>query len=199
MAVAAAALGLSGDAWQVLDAAIAESTRSSVDTTVAAMGTLRGEQLAPSVVEALYRMAEIQATVFPALVGIGSMAALGVAWWAVVRVIEASGEGLGPVRAFRFNDHLVWVFVIGLLLLVVEWSMGLSRVGSNALVFMGALYALRGAAVFVFLSGGLSLFGWVAFLVGLMLAAPFMLGTALLIGIGDTWLDIRSRIGANAA
>jgi hypothetical protein len=112
------------------------------------------------------------------------------------------GEGdqaLGPLRLFRFNDHLVWVFVAGLLLLVVQWGEPLARLGSNVVVFMGALYALRGAAVFVFVSGGVSLFGYVTFVVGLVLAAPVLVGMAMLIGIGDTWLDIRSRIRAQAA
>jgi hypothetical protein len=61
------------------------------------------------------------------------------------------------------------------------------------------LYALRGAAVFLFVSGGLSLFGYFAFVVGLVLAAPVLIGVAMLIGIGDTWLDIRSRASEGTA
>ena len=75
----------------------------------------------------------------------------------------------------------------------------LARVGSNALVFMAALYMLRGAAVFVFVSGGMSLFGYVTVLVGLIVAAPVLMGMAVLIGVGDTWLDLRSRVRERTA
>ncbi len=68
-----------------------------------------------------------------------------------------------------------------------------SEAGTNALVFMGALYALRGAAVVVFLYGGLNLLGMIVFLFGLLFVAPIVIMAAMVIGIGDTWLDLRSR------
>jgi hypothetical protein len=198
--VSAGVLAFRADAWAALDTAIADSVRAGIDTTVLAMSSLRGgEALSPALTTALYDMADAQAAVSPALIGLGSLAALGVAWWARTRLVDEGDQGLGPLRSFRFNDQLVWVFVAGLLLLVVQWGDSLARVGSNAVVFMAALYALRGAAVFVFVSGGLSLFGYVTFVVGLVLAAPILLGMAMVIGIGDTWLDIRSRIRATAA
>jgi hypothetical protein len=36
-------------------------------------------------------------------------------------------------------------------------------------------------------------------LVGLLLAGPVFLSMAVLIGVGDTWLDLRSRIRGLAA
>ena len=127
------------------------------------------------------------------------MAALGVAWWARSRLTRDEGAALGPLRDFRFNDHLVWLLVAGLVLILAQWGDALGRVGSNAVVFMGVLYALRGAAVFVFVSGGLSLFGYVTFLLGIVLAAPVVVAVAVLIGIGDTWLDLRARAAENKA
>jgi hypothetical protein len=58
---------------------------------------------------------------------------------------------------------------------------------------MGALYALRGAAVVVFLYGGLNLLGMIVFVFGLLFVAPIVVMAAMVIGIGDTWLDLRSR------
>jgi hypothetical protein len=194
VAVVAGVLALRADAWVALDVAIGDSVRSSFDTTVYVMSTLSGEDgLSPAFESWLYDVAEAQAAVYPALVCLGSMAALGVAWWARTRLVGEGDQGLGRLRNFRFNDHLVWLLVAGLLLVVVQWGEALVRLGSNAIVFMGALYALRGAAVFMFVSGGLSLFGYLTFIVGLVLAAPVLVGVAVLIGIGDTWLDIRSR------
>jgi hypothetical protein len=85
------------------------------------------------------------------------------------------------------------------MLLATTLSDPLDRVGSNAVAFMGALYALRGAAVFVFVSGGFSWFGYVMTALGLFLLTPVVLGAAMVIGIGDTWLDLRRRAREVAA
>jgi hypothetical protein len=200
VAVSAIVLAQRTDAWAALDTAISDNIRAGVATTLDAIGALGGGGPAsPAITSALYEVADAQAAVFPALVCLGSMAALGVAWWASSRLVGEGDQGLGPLAHFRFNDHLVWLFVAGMLLLVVQWGEALARVGANAVVFMGALYALRGAAVFVFVSGGPSLLGYLAFVVGLVLAAPILIGMAMVVGIGDTWLDIRARIRASAA
>lgn len=198
--VSAGVLAARADAWVALDTALSESVRAGIDTSLFALSTLGGaDELSPELVGTLQRVADAQAAVAPALICLGSMAALGVAWWVRTRLVGEGDQGLAPLGSFRFNDHLVWLFVAGLLLLVVQWGDAFGRLGSNAVVFMGALYALRGAAVFVFLSSGLSVLGYVAFVVGLLVAAPVLLGMAMLVGIGDTWLDIRSRVRAGAA
>jgi hypothetical protein len=60
-------------------------------------------------------------------------------------------------------------------------------------VFMGALYALRGVAVVLFLAGGVSLLGGIFLALGLLLVAPVLMTGAFVIGLGDTWLDLRAR------
>lgn len=199
LAVTAGALALRADAWFALDVAISDTVRAGFDTTIYVMSTLSERGLSPALEAWLVQVAEAQAGVYPALVCLGSMAALGVAWWLRTRLIGGGDQALAPLRSFRFNDHLVWLLVLGLLLLVAQWGDALVRLGSNAVVFMSALYALRGAAVFMFISGGLSLFGMVTFVVGLVLAAPVLFGAAMLIGIGDTWLDLRARAGERPA
>ena len=64
---------------------------------------------------------------------------------------------------------------------------------------MGALYALRGSAVFMYISGGLSLFGYVLLAISLVLAAPVVVGVAMIVGIGDTWLDVRAKMRETTA
>ena len=199
-AVAAAVLAVRTDAWGALDAAISGGVRASADSTLATLSTLGGGGTpSPALVTAFHQVAETQAAVFPAMVGLASMAALGVAWWIRTRLVGEGDQGLGPLRDFRFNDHLVWLLIGGLLLIFAQWGDAMVRVGSNALVFMAALYMLRGAAVFVFLSGGMSLFGYVTVLIGLVVAAPVLMGMAVLIGVGDTWLDLRSRVRERTA
>ena len=135
---------------------------------------------------------------FPALLGLSSLSGLAVAWWAYVRLSAGSGLGLGPLRDFRFNDHLVWLLLIGLALLVFGAGEGWTSGGGNAVVFMGGLYAMRGAAVLLFLSGGVTGLGFLFLLVGMLFLWPVLIPGALLLGVGDTWLDLRSKAEAVA-
>jgi hypothetical protein len=194
-AVVAILLGLQPGSWGVLDWLVSERMMAGVSTFLEALRVLRGEAGAVSsaLVATVYQTAEVQALVFPALLGLASMAALGVAWWLYLRLAMGEDSALGPVREFRFNDHLVWFFIAGLVLVAVGRSGGWARTGSNAVVFMGTLYALRGAAVVLFFNGGMSLLGFVLLGVGLLFAWPVIGVGALVIGLGDTWLDLRER------
>lgn len=200
LAVAGAVLTASADGWATVDWTITDGMYRSVATTVDALTLLRqGRPLAPAVVSGLYEVVTAQAAVFPAMLALASMAAVGVGWWVVARVSGEGDQALAPVAGFRFNDHLVWVMIGGLLLVVTRWGGAVTRVGANLVVFMSALYALRGAGVVMFVTGGLSLVGYLLFAAGLALAAPVVVGVGILIGIGDTWLDLRGRAGEPAA
>jgi hypothetical protein len=192
--IAAIILALRTDAWASIDSAISIGVRASSDQALSTLSTLSGEGASPEQIRAMEQFAETHAAVFPAMIGIASMAALGVAWWVRTRLVGEGDQGLAPLREFRFNDHLVWLMIGGLLLLFVQVGDAFARVGSNALVFMAALYMLRGAAVFVFLSGGLSMLGYMLMFLGLLVAFPVFMSIAVLIGVGDTWLDLRSRV-----
>jgi hypothetical protein len=143
---------------------------------------------------------EFPARVFPSLLGIASLAALALAWW-LYRRLTGAGEPLGTLVEFRFPDALVWVLIVGLVLLLAPSSDSASRAGANLVMFMGALYALRGLGVTVALV--LALVGSkVMVLVALGLVAlllyPIVVAGTLLLGVTDTWLDLRSgRRAAN--
>lgn len=197
---AALLLAARAGAWNALEWAVEDRMGRGLSTALEALRVIRGgDAVPPALAAAVYETVQMQARVFPALMGISTMAALGVAWWLYVRLSSGSQEGLGPLREFRFNDHLVWVFILGLVLLVASWGGALGSVGANAVVFMGALYAVRGAAVIMFLSGGLSLAGYALLAFGLIFLPPLVLTGAMVIGIGDTWLDVRGRARARSA
>ncbi len=185
----------------VLDWGMAERLREGVTTALAAVRVLQGgaETLSPALVTTVYQAAETQAHLFPALLALGSVASLGVAWWLYVRVGLGVRGALAPLKDFRFNDQLVWLFIAGLLVLVISPGEGWMRAGANAVVFMGAMYALRGAAVVLFINGGISVLGVIAVALGLLFVAPIILAGALVIGLGDTWLDLRARAGSRTA
>ena len=146
----------------------------------------------------LYELAEQQGRLFPALLGLSSLSGLAVAWWAYVRLSAGSALGLRPLRDFRFNDHLVWLLLIGLAMIVFGAGEGWTSGGGNAVVFMGGLYAMRGAAVLLFLSGGLTGLGFLFLIVAMLFLWPVLIPGALLVGVGDTWLDLRSKAQAIA-
>jgi hypothetical protein len=69
-----------------------------------------------------------------------------------------------------------------------------TRLAVNVLVFMGALYALRGLAIFVYLAEGTrSILAMIFGVLVLIFLYPVVVTGALLMGISDTWLDVRNR------
>ncbi len=198
-AVFGAFLVSSAGAWDVIDWTVSDRLRAGFATWLDAITVLRdGRAPSPALVSAIYRTVEAQVTVFPALLAIETMAALAVAWWLYVRLVHRTDDGLAPVAGFRFNDHLVWLMIGGLALVAGWASEGVSRLGANVAVFMAALYAVRGLAVGLFVSGGFSLFGYVMMGLGILFAAPVVVGFAVLLGVADTWLDLRERAGSLA-
>jgi hypothetical protein len=187
-------------AWASIDWSMADRLQAGLATWLDALAVVRqGEPASPALVSAVYRTIELQTSVFPAVVALESMAALGVVWWLYRRLVHRDDEGLDSVQLFRFNDHLVWLMIIGMVLVVARAGEGVTRIGANVAVFMGALYAIRGTGVIVFLSGGLSFIGYSMFALGILFAAPLVIGFAVLLGIADTWLDLRARVGSLAA
>ena len=147
--------------------------------------------------------------VFPALLALESLAALGLAWATYHRLARARlGGRLAPLKEFRFNDQLVWGLIVGLTILFLPTLTAFRTAGSNLLVFFGALYALRGLGVLAWflapgaLIGGLTV--GVAMLLAPVLNVIAVLGfmllliTALGLGLGDTWADWRRRTRPSA-
>jgi hypothetical protein len=181
---------LMSGAWNIVDWVISDRIRATVAQVIALGGS---EGLAPALMTAFYQTAEVQILIFPALTALASMSALLLSWWLFIFFSGRSEEALGPVKNFRFNDHLIWMLVVGLFLLFTRWSEPLQRLGSNAVVFIGALCAVRGAAVIVFITGGFSFLGYAMTFLGLVIVPPIVLGGAVLIGIADIYLDFRKR------
>ncbi len=190
LVLAAILMTLMSGAWNIVDWVISDRVRATVAQVIALGGS---EGLAPALITALYQTAEAQILIFPALTALASMSALLFSWWLFIFFSGRSEEAFGSVKNFRFNDHLIWMLVVGLFLLFTRWSEPLQRLGSNAVVFIGALCAVRGAAVIVFITGGFSVLGYAMTLLGLVIVPPIVLGGAVLIGIADIYLDFRTR------
>jgi hypothetical protein len=179
--------------WAVVDWAVASRMEAGMSMALGVIRTSAGPESISGPLEArAMELIGIHGLVFPALLGLASLSGLGLAWWLYVQLSRGRDVGISPLRDFRFNDQLVWVLISGLVVLLGSSDL-LERFGTNAVVFMGALYALRGVAVVLFLAGGVSLFGGALFAVGFVLVAPVLIAGAFVIGLGDTWLDLRGR------
>jgi hypothetical protein len=177
------------DSW-LADWASVSETREWKDLTSKNPGM---ETLARESSEQLQRLPARTARFYPSILALESLAVLALAWALYHRVSRARiGLPLAPLKEFRFNDQLVWGLVLGITAVAVPTLKAFSTIGLNLLLFFGALYALRGLGVLawwfapgrvmVALTIGLAIFMW-----------PLLGVFALGIGLGDTWIDWRSR------
>ena len=151
------------------------------------------QELREPVLAEYARLPERSVTMLPAALALQSLAVLTVAWGLYQRLGRARiGPPIGRLRDFRFNDQLVWGLIVGITLVLVEAFAELRGAGINLLVFFGALYVVRGAGVLAWLLGPKRWARVLLVTVGVIawqLLAPF----ALVLGVGDTWLDWRGR------
>ncbi len=136
-------------------------------------------------------------SLYPAFMALMSLAGLRLAWSWYHRI---ASRPVGPVptrfTAFRFNDQLVWGWVVGLALTLLSPTPAGTFLGSNLLLVWGVLYAARGLAVFSAGSGGISAPIIATLSVVAMFLLPFVVAGLTLLGLADTWLDFRRRLVA---
>jgi hypothetical protein len=137
--------------------------------------------------------------ILPGVMVLAGMSGLLVAWrWYHIMAESPVGLPPAPFREFRFNDHLVWLLVLGLCGVVAQMAGHLhgDLWPANILVVAGGLYFTRGAAVVAAAVGR-----WPAPLLlvagtAVLFLAPFALTGLFGVGVADTWLDIRRRKAA---
>jgi hypothetical protein len=126
------------------------------------------------------------------------------------------GRAVERLSTFRFTDHLIWLVILGVAILVVPeirafqtladrsaiWEVWLYAIGSlapvatNLLVVCGALYVARGAAV---VRRALRAGPAIALaIVATLFLLPFALAALAALGVADTWIDFRQKLSAAA-
>ncbi len=140
-------------------------------------------------------MPALAAILLPALIALESLAGLAIGWAVYTRMTpERIGPALAPLREFRFSDQLVWGVAVGATMLLLPPFEEGRNAGLNLLVFFGALYFVRGMAVMAWTSrrrGLLIASALVFFLVPPLF--KLLVAAVVGVGLGDTWLDWRSR------
>lgn len=109
------------------------------------------------------------------------------------------GPPPGRFRDFRFSEHLGWLGVIALVVVLIPRLAAAKGAALNLLVVTGVLYGLRGVAVTAFgvaLMGGAgcgtaALFGLVT-----LFALPAVAAGAIVLGVVDARMDLRKRWAA---
>jgi hypothetical protein len=191
---AAVLLAANQGGFEILDGAVASQLRSKAAQVLAVwQSTNAGESVRVDMSSNLYRVAELHGWYFPGLLALASLAGLGVAWWAFGRVGQGVAAPLARWREFRFRDDLVWLLIGGLALTLLPLDQVATRLGENLLLFMAVLYALRGAAVLLVIGGAPGPLAWVITALLVLFLTPFVMATTFLVGLSDTWLDIRAR------
>ncbi len=141
--------------------------------------------------------AAIAAPLYPALLALESLAACALAWALYHRLSRARiGPPLVPIRAFAFNDQLIWALVAGVTMSVLPSLAGVAGVGRNLVVFFGALYALRGYGIMTWYLPVHTVPTQLVALLAALVLLPLSLPLALGIGLSDTWVDWRHRLRA---
>ncbi len=181
--------------WYALDSAVSGQLRTAAADVVSFWGTrMQGKQWAEGLTSSIYRFTEFQTTAFPALLAIASVSGLALAWWLWRRLAVQERRPLGLLRDFRFTDELIWLVVVGAVLIVAPLDGAVAdRAGTNLLTFMAALYAVRGLAVMIALFGTPGLLGMLFGALVFLMLYPIVMATTLMVGLTDTWLDLRAR------
>jgi hypothetical protein len=139
-------------------------------------------------------VATIMAFVFPGGLALAALASARLAWGWYQRVASAPVlPDAEPFRDFRFNDHLVWLLVLLIALLLAPVPQAVTLVAGNALLVLASIYVVRGAAIArTSLRRASPLFIGILLLIMLPFCWIYLIGLAML-GIADTWLDFRRR------
>jgi hypothetical protein len=180
--------------WRQLDWAISGQLRTgSAEVAAFWQSRMQDKPWVDDLTSAVYRFTDFQANTYPAMIAIASLAGLTLAWWFWRRLASPERNPLGALRDFRFHNELIWLVIVGAALLVLPLEGVADRTGANLLVFMAALYALRGFAVMIALFGAPTFVGALFGALVFLMLYPVVMATTLMVGLTDTWLDLRAR------
>lgn len=132
------------------------------------------------------------ADLYPAAIGLQLLAGLVIGAALAARLVgEAAGRPPGRVSDFRFSEHLGWLLVLAVAILLLP-GLGAGRLAAlNVLVVIGTLYGIRGFAVLAYgiraMKGGAFLYA------AALLAVFFVLPGVVLLGVLDAGLNLRRR------
>jgi hypothetical protein len=139
---------------------------------------------------------------YGAVLALQLMAGLGLAWVVYHRVMKHPiAAPAGRFRDFRFTEHIGWVAVAALTVVLVPRLAAAKLAAANLLLVTGALYALRGAAVAIFgltAAGGASAATALLAALAVVFILPAVVAGTIVLGVVDAGFDLRRRWAGRA-
>jgi hypothetical protein len=201
IAVAAGAVGAAlwlrfqGLGWPDLERAFTDMLRSTYEAWGKATAPQSGASTEmQTFVRQMQDMAPQIARVIPGLLALTAIGGCALAWvWHHRVAATPLGQPPARFRQFRFNDHLVWGAVVTLGSLLLPLPPPVRTLAINLLIVWAGLYVARGLAIMAaVLAPAPGLFKVVV--AGLaFLILPLTPGALAVLGLADTWIDIRGR------
>lgn len=196
----AAALGRS---WAEVQDSFAGGLSSLFAVQADALAARGAEQALVEQLRAIGASSARLAPYFAALLVLGGVAGLVLALrWQEQLGGRTLGRGPGPFRSFRFSDQVIWVLVAGMAVVLLPPAsgglLGVSLRGwaANLVVVVSVCYLLRGLAVYQTAAARVPrLVSGVLAVVAILFWPLATTGLALL-GLADSWVDFRRRLGA---
>jgi len=186
VAIGCAVIGLS---WEAIRLALQSQLQEAMSLVVDQSG------LPEANVAELREMMNWMAHVYPGLAVLGAIGGGSLAVALAARIarqpIVPSGKRLAD---FRFNDHLVWGAVVTLASFLLPLPDPWADLVLNLLVIWTGLYVARGSAIILTASRRWPTGLTVALFLGAVLLLPYVLSGLLILGLADTWIDIRRAL-----
>ncbi|MHB1327341.1 MAG: DUF2232 domain-containing protein [Gemmatimonadales bacterium] len=175
-----------GIAMATIDAALAEDLKRGLEIG------LRGAE--PTQVAMMTEALPLMARAFPGVMFLLGMVGLALAWrWYHLIAAAPIGVTPRPLVEFRFNDHIIWGAIFTLALALFDVGGPVGRVITWATIIWGGVYALRGLAIVLRATQAWPVPGKLLVLIASILVLPMALGTLVMVGVADTWIDFRNR------
>lgn len=186
-----------GVRWRDIELAVVQQGVLAQQAAIALLERL-GQNSDPAAVEAMRSIGEglrPMAAFFPGILALTLFAGLCLAALLAPRI---AGRALTPppgrFDGFRFNDHLVWLVVLGLMGALFAGGTPVAGPAASVLAFGVGLYTMRGVAVMSSALRHAPVLFVVLLLFGALFLFPFAVGGMALLGLSDTWLDFRRRL-----
>jgi hypothetical protein len=186
MAVAAAGAAARGVSWTGLTSALQSQAEPALSMITSLM-QLTGEQAVD-----LRTSMDSLAVLFPGVTFLGAMAG-GVLSVALAGTVSQRPllAAPGPFSQFRFNDHLIWGALATFAAVLVPHPESWNPFLWNGMLVWGGLYFARGAAGWLAVLRSWPPAPRIALFMGAIVLLPYAVVALVLLGLADTWIDIR--------
>lgn len=200
----AAALGLAtlmGRGWTQLERSYARSVAEAFEAQALVFERRAFDPEVVAQIRELGAGAGHLGAYLPAVVVLASLAGLALAWRWHQRVAAVPLAGSSaPLRAFRFSDQVLWLLVLGLGLVLIDLpgvavgGVPVARLAANVLVVVGALYLVRGLAVYLSAARRAPRHVNIVLAIVAVVFWPFAASGLVMLGVADSWVDFRRRL-----